>query len=136
MPASEPNQFAELDAQTASLRQQLDAKSSLFDLLSPPPDRKPDPATIEDNQLKSAIRSAMGYSYFILALSVAVLAIGFGTRWGSFSSPLMIIAYAGINVSTTMKLLRMRTIALESEVRELRDQLSALQQSRRDERKG
>ncbi len=136
MPAVKQNQFAELDSQTASLRKQLDAKSSLFDVLSPPPDREPDPAAIEDNQLKSAMRSGMVYSHIILALGIAALAIGSGTRWGSFASPLMIIASDGISVSTGMKLLRKRTIALESEVRKLRGQLSALQRSQPDERNG
>src|SRR4051794_40196897 len=54
-PTPEPQQ--QFDERTARLRTQLDAKSSLFDILSPPPRPKLEGAAAEDAKLQSAIHS-------------------------------------------------------------------------------
>ena len=71
----------------------------------------------------------MSFSYLILALGVAAIAIGFGGPWGFLSTPLMLIAYIGIHAFTAIRLLRARTMALESELRELRQRLPVIPRS-------
>ena len=133
MPATEPDQFAALDAQTARLRGQLEAKSSLFDVLSPPPSQPTDAATTEDKKLKSAYRIGNFTCYVLLVITVAYAFIGYGERrssmWGLLTTPLMLAASVGIHAFIAIRLLRARSISLESEVRQLRAELASFRQS-------
>ena len=133
MPATEPDPSAALDTQITRLREQLEAKSSLFDVLSPPPSQPTDAATTEDKKLKSASSIGTFNCYALLAITIAYAFIGYGERrssmWGVLTTPLILAGSVGIHAFIAIRLLRARTIALENEVRQLRADLSSLRES-------
>ena len=128
MSATDPDNIAALDAKTDRLRQQLESKPSLIDVLSPPASQPPDAATTADRTLRSTARIGTVYSWFIFALGTALAFISFGegrSMWIALAPPLMLVALIGINAFTAIHLLRKRIVALESELHRLQVQVNA-----------
>jgi len=125
MQAAKPDPLNDLDERTARLQEQLTAKSSLFDVLSPPPPQKLDPAAAEDAKLQSAIRAIAFGNVVLLVLTFAVLALDIFGRPSSGDHTYLLIALlfiVGVGQSAVIafRILRRRIAALEAELREAR----------------
>jgi hypothetical protein len=124
----EPNSSTDLEARVAQLQVQLEAKPSLLGLLNPPAVPKPDAATVEDRKLKSTLQGGLVFSWCLLVLCFAgsVFTL-YSQRFDAmtFTQPLLWSGMVGASAFMAIRLLRARILALEAQVRYLRDALAA-----------
>src|SRR5882757_5581353 len=117
-PTPEPQQ--QFEERTARLRAQLDAKSSLFDILSPPPPRKVEDAAAEDAKLQKVIRSVSRSNILMLCfvgmfLLFEILDRSSRTGMTYYIVILVLVSALGGSVVAALRLLHTRVVALEAE---------------------
>ena len=128
MAGNPQHEFDELDKRTDQLRAEFSRRSSLFDLLSPPPLKPDNPAATEDKKLRGTITTAALFSF--QALLYLLIAIRFGDHpqpdtYHPVIQVLILFLGVSFNAWYATRLLRVRIVKLESELWELRRSLPA-----------
>lgn len=147
MATPDVNSSTELKALAANLRQHLEAKPTLFDAFSgssnPKPTEakwpsikgSPDPESgpSDDQLIKSAL--TLGYVWAGLMTVLVISMMIFeepGRPLGDISTILMMLLCCVAFTYDAIRALRRKSNALEAELREVREQLAALRESRTD----
>ena len=126
MVVDEPKQFADLDARSDLLRVELSRKSSLFDVLTPPPDRPSDPVKVQDAKLRRAINGFVSCTFsFGMLLVLHAISPSPNFKDGSVQFLLLLLVLVGFVAQThsLLSVVRDRITTLEKELREMRQNL-------------
>ena len=124
----DPNKVPDLETATTELREQLARKSSLFDLLSPPPDRPSDPQAGADKKLRRVILSATVTSAVLAFMGLVMMIVKIDYRSSApggipFAEAMLSIALIqvgglGLGICTALRLIRARLASLERDYRD------------------
>lgn len=115
------DQFTELDARAARLREVLEAKPSLSDVLDRAPSEPPSPVVIEDTKLLGNVRGGLLFSAGALGLCIAIHFVESRPMW-PLITPVTLVSLALVQAIAAMKMMRGRMVKLETEMEQLREE--------------